>query len=134
MFAMWGLSINPGSWASTSTSNAPTTDSLRYLAEVYPTLQRSGLLSRTRWRCDGACGWLFKWSGCLSEPLELPHVLLLPPKPFVDETGKQTVALQHYSGVMYHHEHKDQVGRTCFAAVQSLFTVWDDWLILKLGR
>ena len=37
-----------------------------------------------RWTCGGGCRDVFERTGCLYEPLELPHVLLLPIMPFLD--------------------------------------------------
>uniref|UniRef100_A0A7S4EVS1 Nucleotide-diphospho-sugar transferase domain-containing protein n=1 Tax=Chrysotila carterae TaxID=13221 RepID=A0A7S4EVS1_CHRCT len=118
VFRMWGLSVDEATWSE------PTSDSLRYLTAIFTDLQRRdaplartdpraaslGLPARngsSEWRCDGACGWLFRWSGCLNQPLELPHVLLLPTLP-VREQGVDLVALQHYSGLVYRHKTPDQ--------------------------
>eukprot|EP00965_Chrysotila_dentata_P220510 6191817-Pleurochrysis_carterae.AAC.3 len=55
---------------------------------------------KTQWTCDGVCDWLYRTTGCLKEPLEMPGLLLLPPLPLNDSAHK-LVALQHYSGLVY---------------------------------
>eukprot|EP00965_Chrysotila_dentata_P223214 6193452-Pleurochrysis_carterae.AAC.3 len=86
--------------------------------------QRVGLA--TRFPCEGVCGWLFRKTGCLLEPVELPGTLLIPPMPFdpmgneSNGTVREMDALQHYTGLLYHDEagqficHTDNLGaKTC---------------------
>mmetsp|Transcript_36487 Transcript_36487/g.60439 ORF Transcript_36487/g.60439 Transcript_36487/m.60439 type:complete len:458 (-) Transcript_36487:171-1544(-) len=59
----------------------------------------SGFGSGERFACDGVCGELFIASGCLIEPLALPHVLLLPTSPWQDRaSGSRMLPLQSGEG------------------------------------
>uniref|UniRef100_A0A6S9T7E1 Nucleotide-diphospho-sugar transferase domain-containing protein n=1 Tax=Chrysotila carterae TaxID=13221 RepID=A0A6S9T7E1_CHRCT len=91
---------------------------LHHFAHTHDLIRReSGF--QTPWKCDGACGWVYRETGCLKEPLEIPGLLLLPPLP-VDANGHRLAALQHYSGYLYRNEsaqwicHTDnQGGKLC---------------------
>uniref|UniRef100_A0A7S4AYS5 Nucleotide-diphospho-sugar transferase domain-containing protein n=1 Tax=Chrysotila carterae TaxID=13221 RepID=A0A7S4AYS5_CHRCT len=93
---------------------------LPYVASSHNAMRRALLLDNTEWKCNGTCNWLFERTGCLSQPLFLPHVLLLPVVPFrLPKGASHTISdgevlsrlrarssslvppLQHYSGHLY---------------------------------
>jgi len=91
----------------------------------YASIQ-DGAHLETKFPCDGMCGWLFRKTGCLLEPMELPGSMLLPLLPFDSKIGQggKTIAkldaLQHYTGLYFHNEagqficHTDnRAGKTC---------------------
>jgi len=91
---------------------------MHYFAHNHHELREKARL-QTRWKCEGTCDWLYRETGCLKEPLEMPGVLLLPTLPLNDGANK-IKALQHFSGFLYYNEsdqwlcHTDnQAGKTC---------------------
>jgi len=48
--------------------------------------------------CSGTCREVYKQSGCLSQALLLPHVLVLPVVPHVVPPGRVFLPLQHHMG------------------------------------
>eukprot|EP00965_Chrysotila_dentata_P247875 6208017-Pleurochrysis_carterae.AAC.2 len=75
---------------------------MHYFAHNHHELREKARL-QTRWKCEGTCDWLYRETGCLKEPLEMPGVLLLPTLPFNDGANK-IKALQHFSGFLYYNE------------------------------
>lgn len=130
LFELWAREVptfryNPKMFSDYETARA---SALRVVTDATALRVTSGTKS-----CEGVCEQVYKSTGCLTNPILLPHVLVLPVVPAM-YNGKYVLPLQHHLGTAQWVCHFDTstTPDQCYAEDEDTFDVVEEATLLKI--